>query len=412
MVEITGLKVPKALFGTYLSGGRSVNDATLEVFKGKIEADRTLKSFEDRNSALSSKTLDLQRQLIDATVKVKTVEAQPKPAPQQPFPQIQVEEIDFGALENADLMDPDSHGVVKDNIKKAATAFKNLKTAIETAQHAAKAQPPTDPNVKPYKPEEDQEVIKQRGDLRSSEQQRDLFEIEMAVAQTPAIQMSYDQTRGRRKTFQEVDAEISAFYDKVQQAAGTTGDRMNAVNFYFGTSNDSKIFRDQCVQKGYVPPSDFDKHQVASRAYANRRNDMAALRDEARANPPAQFSIQNYIEHELKATPAPVPSSQQSGPAPAAPQTPQDRQQQIQQHFQQRQAADAPPGVIADIPPTIGQPAVFNPNEAEQSQLAAKVRLDPASLTQQEAAWWLQTCQQLGFTLDEIPQIIRNKVKG
>lgn len=398
MVEISNVKIPKALFGTYLTEKRSPSDAIVEALKGNFEKDKTIEQFKGRNSELSGKTITLQQQLLEATIKAKTAEAQPKQVSVQPIPEdFKVEDIDFESLEGLDLFNPDNHEAVKAGIKKAAETLKSVRQVIATNQAAAKAQQSSTPE--PYKPDEDPDVQRHKNDIRSLEIQRDLFEIDSAASQMPQLKMS--------KPFAEVDAEVSAFYDRIKLASGMQGDRMIAVKHYFGSSPESNAFREICVKSGIVPPADFEKHQIAFRAYQNRKNDMAALRDEFKANPPPQYAMSSYIATELQKS---ALTTQSNIPATQSQQT--SYQQVIDDHVRKTQANTTPTGTIPDIPPNSTGSQPLNASEAEQNAIAMKVKMDPASLTKEEAEWWCNAVTSVGLSIEDVPQVIRSKVKG
>lgn len=367
--ELVELKIPKKLLGTYLTG-RTDNDGVIEALKGKLEADKTLKEWGQERLNLRSETATLRQQLLDATIGRKTAEAQPKAAPSQPFQKIEVEEVDFSALENADLFNPDSHDTIKAGIKKAAAAYNAIKQAIATTQAAATAQP--SPEVKPFNPDADPEVVAQRQQIEYEQQQRDIIEVDATVSQIPQLRMS--------KPFRDVDLEVSAFYDKLKAASGIPGDRMEAVKFYYGSTPESKVFRDRCVANGLVPPADIDKHAVAVRAYQKYTSAQRAV------------PLADFIAIEVSKLPPPA----EQPPAPAVPPAGQQQQsykERIEQHNRQAQANSTPPGYIPDIPPSVGSQSGFQLSEAEQNMLVQKAYGimrdgdDPTSITVAEAKW-------------------------
>jgi hypothetical protein len=373
--ELVELKIPRSLLGTYLTG-RTNNDGVIEALKGKAEADKTLKEWGEDRRRLHGEAENLRQQLLDATVKLKTVEAQPKPAPVQPL-NITVEEIDFSAMKNLDLMDPNNHELIRSLVEKGERSYQAMKQAIaNTAEEHRKAQPIGDP-VK-YDADKDPDVAAQRRKISEDQTSRIMADIDYATSQSPQLRMS--------KPFKDVDTEVRAFFDKVMTASGFR-DEAAAVKHYFGDTPESKAFRDICTAQGIVKPSDYEKHQAAFRAYKNWNQNIAALRDEFRANPPEGFRMVDFIAKEANgmqppAQPAAAPSGQPGG-----------YQSVIEQHNRQAQANSTPPGYIPDIPPSVGSRGTPTLTESQQDNLVTRARDiienhgDMSQITVDEAKW-------------------------
>jgi hypothetical protein len=268
------------------------------------------------------------------------------------------------------------------------------------------AQPQTEST--PYNPEADQDVIRTRNELAANQLQRDIFEIDSTASQIPQLKMS--------KPFEIVDVEVGQFYDRLKLASGIPGDRLESAKLFFGNSQDSKIFRDRCIAQGIVPPVDYDKHQIAYRAYNNRKKDIETdLPVERRGNPSSAYSMQRYMIEELaKSQPSVVPPTPGQA-APAAPPqlNPDAYRQTIDQHVQQQQARAVPPGVIPDIPPSAGGQPLEVPNEARWTEIAKKAAIDENSLTKEEAILYGNLLmQQFGYTEETLPPAIKKKAMG
>jgi hypothetical protein len=396
MIDLTGIKIPKGLFGSYLTG-RSIQEGIVALAEGNFEKDKAIASRDERLTKLSGKTITLQQELINATIKANSASAQPKAAP---IPKIEVDEIDFSAIKAADLFDPDNHTKVRELIEKADAALKKVRQQI-----TAVAQPPAEPT--PYNPEADQDVIRTRNELAANQLQRDIFEIDTTASQIPQLRMS--------KPFEIVDVEVGQFYDRLKLASGIPGDRLESAKLFFGNSQDSKIFRDRCIAQGIVPPVDYDKHQIAYRAYNNRKKDIENdLPVERRGNPSSAYSMQRYMIEELaKSQPSIVPPTPgQAAPAAPSQPNPDVYRQTIDQHVQQQQARAVPPGVIPDIPPSAGGHLEV-PNEARWTEIAKKAAIDENSLTKEEAILYGNLLmQQFGYTEETLPPIIKKKAMG
>lgn len=378
MVDLTGIKIPKNLFGTYLVN-RKPDEALLEALKGNFEKDKTIKTFIERNDGLSSETLRLQQQLLDATVKAKTAEAQPKAVPFQ-MPQFDIDSVDLDALEKIDFLDPVEVEQASDKFKKLVGAAKTLKQQAE----AAKAQPSPAPTE--FKAETDPEIVAQRQRIAEEQRQRNIFEIDTTTSQMPQMAMT--------KPFKEVDTEVGSFLNRIAMASGIN-DTSKAAAHYFGSTPEATVFRESCARQGIVPPPDYDKHQIVYRAYLARERDVSELRDDLKANPPPRYSMRQYIADEYARS---APSMQQPPASVAQPgqqQQPQPTyQERIEQHNRQAQANSTPPGYIPDIPPSVGSQSNGTLSPQQQDELAARTDAalknfspDMSEITPDEARW-------------------------
>lgn len=396
-VVINGKKIPRELFGSYLSGDRSVEDAIVEALKGNSEKDKTISSFIERNNLLNSDTLNLRRQLMTAlqdkgTAQRKADEA----ASMSSSPQFDVTDVDFDVLNDVDAYDLDKS---PEAIAKAKTALQKLKNSLSgkasvpTGQsqqqppaHSAQPQGGQQPNRQPA-PATDPDVEKTREALNQQVVNAEYADIMALQANNPELQTPIP--------FDQLDRAVGVFHQSAARLAGTPGNEASAMELYFSQTPAGEQFRATCKQSGIEAPEGYMVHQFLVREVRPKRlenmsnySKVVESKTGKKLEPWELLDAPGISYSELyRNTGKYQPAQQQSQASPTQQPAPSSKlQETIRQHSAQPQLP--PTATVPDIPPSMGGPQINGLQSIDQGELPyliSKWQECPNDLTREEA---------------------------
>lgn len=388
-VELTGIKIPKQLFGSYLSDGRSVGDAITEALKGNAEKDKTIKSFRDRNDVAINDNLNLRRQLIIALQKNETAQQSVTDAQQAGAAQLQqilsaVREIDFSALDDVDPLDPDSHPKIE-TAKGTLAKLKKVFESQQAAQPAAGQQPSALPAQPGGQPPATPELKKTRQELVDSVTSMEFADIDALQAAVPELRTTVP--------FQTLDKAVWSFQQSVAQAAGTPGNIQGALDKYFAGTPEGEQFRAACKTLGTEVPEGYEKHQfiigkIRPLRLKNIENYRTVVKSKTGKDLEPWETLDapgiSYKDLYRNVEPYKPPTVPPVQPGPGTQPSPK-MQQAIEQH-----RAENMPGqqTVPEIPPSMGIPPNLDIGklpESEVNALITKLVTTPDAITKEEA---------------------------
>jgi hypothetical protein len=359
-VTINGKVIPKDLFGSYLTEGRSVEDAVIEALKGNKEKDATIVERTTRNDQLINDTLNLRRQLMVAlgqrdTAQQESQHAKTAAAAAQPQ-QFEVEQVDFDVLNDIDPYDLDKS---PSKIEKAKAELAKLKASFEKQKAGKQAAQPT---ATAATPDQGTQQTQQQQAAPSAEAVKTRKELEQSVvdleyADIEALQRAAPELR-TRIPFAQLDVAVGNFQTSAAQMNGTPGNPAAAMQLYFSDTPQGEGFRSLCKTRGVEAPEGYDVHQfiignVRSQRLRNMNNyrQLVELKSGKKLDPWELLEAPgiSYVENYRNVVPF---KSRQEQKAPEIPQNPDKLQQQIQQHAASAQIP--PTKTVPEIPPSMG----------------------------------------------------------
>lgn len=377
---VVNVKVPKLLFGSYLTG-RTPDQAILEALKGNQQKDLTISVLKNQSLATHDENLSLRSRVKIAMEQA----AKPQVAA---IPQ---EVLDAAALDidNIDHLDPEE--VEKANkSRKAMASF--VKGIQQPAQQSAEA------------------AQQAKAEIAKLSEEDEYARIRQLQIEDPSLMTTVD--------FKSLDQSVRAFIDGMSRVSGGLSTK-DAWTRY----NDPQLgeqFRAQCAAAGVVKPAELDQHSKVIEA----RNKILPVINEERAKAAAELTSVLRKKGKLGESEAvtvdevEVPSyasiwkriAAASGGAPVPVQPAAAAVPVINPALQQQiEARQAQTATVPLIPPGASAP-VFDPSQMAADtflQLDDKFRKNPNSITRDEAQILKQGYE---FSKFAIPKELRAKL--
>lgn len=262
-IEIPNIKLRKDQLGTFLKN-RSPEDALRLKLEAHDHAERTIVDLKERNSGLSSQTLKLREQLIEAK--------------KQPPPKAEVkeeentEEFDLN-IKEVDLYDPDQQ-------EKFLTSYEKMRKKIKQGSDPVASKQEI---VEEKQLPDEQEIINQ---LTNRSLQEEFDEINDLQRVAPELQFSDGST------FQQKDQQLLAFRQKVASVVGVT-DTVQAHQQYLSNPQ----VRQLCEAKGIIEPPELDKWNAIVQVRVNRNKN---INDYAQQLGKKAVEIPNFVGNTYK----------------------------------------------------------------------------------------------------------------
>jgi hypothetical protein len=387
-VELTNVKIPKDLFGTYLSNGRSAADAVMEALKGNREKDETINNFRVRNDNTLNDTLALRKELIraqqekaDAQILAESLKQKIQEAESLKFPMQEIENVDFDLLNDVDPFDPASHP----KIEKAKNELERLKKVLKTSKQPKqgdqqqKPQVGTDPSQPPASTQAkiDPEVQKQREALIRTADDKEFFDIEALQAAVPELRTPIP--------FAVLDKAIANFHNSIASAGG--GNLGQAHQLYFSATPEGDQFRAQCKARGVEVPQGYETHQfIVGKIRPQRLKNIDNYRNVIKSKTGKDLEPWevldapgiSYVELYRNITPyQPQASASQTSPS-----------QKLQEVIARHMVPAPKQNTVPEIPPSMGGPPMISIGDTPAQvviDLIAKLNQTPKAITKEEA---------------------------
>jgi hypothetical protein len=252
-VEISGLKIPVSLLGTYAKN-RTPQEALVEALKGISEKDATIAALREADTSAVP--------LRDRVREIKSRRQASAPSVIPDEVKLDLEELNLDHLPvDESIFDTENAGKMVKAIKGLSEQNKMLAEALRKNNDSVRS------------------AAAKNAELSSVEDVEQLRAVVLDdnISQVERLQ-KVDPTLKTKKSFRDLDAEIGKFWETVSQVSGLP-QREAAAAYSDATSDAGKKLRETLAQKNVSAPDpeDMGKHAVLMQVHFKRQEKIERL---------------------------------------------------------------------------------------------------------------------------------------